>query len=252
MATDPVPGRKRRGHRLLDASTEPADLAAMARRRRLAHLIAVALLAIGIVALIFSPSKPQENNAVTLIGGFSLILLGVTVVVAIQYTVRIHRRRRSTNAAHPSQPANDLDCSPGSAAFQSIQQLRSAARLLESVLPEIEHLRPGITATAGKTRLFLEHTAQRVLLEEQMLATLTDGTHTDDAHAFQARHNVADLATRLRSGVDQYVNLTQQATLTATSLGDLTGNHDLQDADDQLGGLNQGLREVQEISADQS
>ena len=84
-----------------------------------------------------------------------------------------------------------------------------------------------------------------------MLATLTGDVQKSDARALRTRQNVTDLATRLRSGVDQYVNLTQQATLTATSMGDLRENSDLREAGDQLAGLNQGLREVQEINADE-
>lgn len=247
MATDPTPRRKRWSHRLLDASAEPADLVSLARRRRLTHLVTLALLAIGIVALIFSPTNPDESNAGTLIGGLSFILLTVTLGVAIQYTVRIRRKRR-TNPARASEPTDKLECPAGSAAYQPLQQLRSAARLLESVLPEIEQFRPGLTATAERTRLSLEHTAHLVLLEEQMLATLADGTHADDARNGQTRHNVTALTARLRSGADEYVKLTQQATLTATSLADVTGNRDLQDADEQLAGLSRGLHEVQQIS----
>ena len=251
MALDPAPAGKRLGSALLDASTQPADLVSLVRRRRLAHLIAVALLVIAVVALIFSPANSQEDNAATLIGGFSVILLAVAAVVSVQYSVRIHVLRKS-KPAPLSPPAVDAEWSPGSTAFAPIQQLQAAAQLLASVLPEIEPVRPGITATADRTRISLENTARRMVLEERMLTTLANGADPDDARAVQTRQNIADLTGRLRSGVEQYVNLTQHATRTATALGDLTGDHDLQDADDQLAGLTQGLQEVQEINADES
>lgn len=257
MANDPSPARRPAGRRILNPSTEPADLVSLVKRRRLTHLIALALLAVCIVAATATPTNTNDSNAATILTGFSFILLVVAGLVSVQYGFRVSVRRRSatirapriaataTATAEPSLPA-------GSVAHQPIQQLRAAHRLLESVLPDIERLRPGIGVTAEKTRRSLEQTGQRVFLQEQVVASLPDVTNRADPLTAQTVHTLETMTARLRTGVDQYVVLTQQATAAASSLGELNTGQDLQEAQDQLAGLSEGLRDVRRIAGDKA
>lgn len=249
MVTSDEPSARRSVvSRLVDAPTGPADLNTLARRRRIAHLIAAALLLVTIVALSLSPANQKDDNAATMVGGFSVILLLTFAVVGAQYSVRIGRLRKAGKAPRntPVRAAAVLPTS--SAAYQPIQQLRSAHLLLESALPDIEPVRKGIGATAEQTRSSLEQTGHRVVLQEQVLATLTDGADPDEPRIAEMTQTLHTMTARLQSGVDRYVNLAQQASLTATSLGDMTDGENLQDATDELAGLDQGLHEVQQIS----
>ncbi|MGI8416447.1 MAG: hypothetical protein ACR2P2_09655 [Nakamurella sp.] len=251
MTSDEPSGRRSVVRRLVDAPTGPADLASLAKRRRIAHLIAVALLLVLIVALSLSPANHNDHNAASTVGGSSAILLLVFVVVGVQYSVRIGRLRKAGKAPRRTPVRAPAVLPTSSAAYQPIQQLRSAHLLLESALPDIEPVRKGIGATAEQTRSSLEQTGHRVRLQEQVLATLTDGTDPDDPRIADIRQTLHTMTARLQSGVDRYVNLAQQASLTATSLGDNDGAN-LQDATDQLAGLDQGLQQVQQISREYS
>jgi len=237
---------------MVDAPTEPADLTTLARRRRIAHLIAVALLIVMIVALTFSPNDDNDTSAASLIVGLSAILLLATGMTSVQYTVRIDRRRRARKAAARVVTTSELTVPAGSAAYQPIQQLRSAHRLLESALPDIEPVRKGIGAAAEQTRSSLEQTGRRVLLQEQVLATLSGSAEPGELRIAETRHNLKTMTDRLQSGVDRYLGLAQQATITAISLGPVSAGDNLQDATDQLAGLADGLRQVQQISAEHS
>jgi len=186
--------------RMVDAPTEPADLTTLARRRRIAHLIAVALLIVMIVALTFSPNDDNDTSAASLIVGLSAILLLATGMTSVQYTVRIDRRRRARKAAARVVTTSELTVPAGSAAYQPIQQLRSAHRLLESALPDIEPVRKGIGAAAEQTRSSLEQTGRRVLLQEQVLATLSGSAEPGELRIAETRHNLKTMTDRLQSG----------------------------------------------------
>jgi len=237
--------------RMMHAPTEPADLATLARRRRIAHLIAAALLITMIVALMFGPNNDNDRNAASLITGLSAILLLAAGAAGVQYTVRMDRRRRRSKAPR-AVTTTERKVPAGSAAHTPILQLRSAHQLLESVLPDIEPVRRGIGAAAEQTRASLEQTGRRVVLQEKVLRTLSESDDSDRKQIDQTRRNLETMTGRLQSGVDLYVNLAQQATLTAISLGALTTGDSLQDAADQLAGLAEGMQQVQQISADRS
>lgn len=98
----------------------------------------------------------------------------------------------------------------------------------------------------------LEQTGRRVVLQEKVLRTLSEGVDSDRKRIDQTRRILETMTGRLRPGVDLYVNLAQQATLTAISLGALNAGDSLQDAADQLAGLADGMQQVQQISADHS
>jgi hypothetical protein len=237
--------------RLTDATGEPASVPTLARRRRITHLIAAVLLVVAVVALIISPNDPNETNAATLIGGAGFILLFACVVVSVQYTVRIHwlRSGHHQEANHPAEaPEAQAPFPVSSLAYRAVVQLRSADRLLESVLPDISDLDPGLGSTADKARLSLEHTASQVRLQEAVLASLAADGSGAEAKTNDMKRTVRELADRLQSGVDQYTALAEQASSAAISLRDVDNGDALQEASDQLAGLNQGLREVQRIS----
>ncbi len=227
---------------VMDATGERADVRTLASRRRLTHLVAAALLAVVIIALISSPSHDGPATAGTMVGGISLILLASAVVVGLQYTIRIRLRR----AAQAS--AQDAGIPRTSVAFQPAQELRSAQLLLASVLPKIEQVNNGVTSTAEQTRAVLDQTARQIVLQEQVLATLTGSGGRETARTAEMQRNLQTMADRLRSGVDQYTHFAQQASMASVSLGDLNGGDAIQDATDQLTGLTQGLQEVQRIS----
>lgn len=236
---------------MMHAPTEPADLATLARRRRIAHLLAAALLITMIVALMFGPNNDNDRNAASLITGLSAILLLAAGAAGVHYTVRMDRRRRRSKAPR-AVTTTERKVPAGSAARTPILQLRSAHQLLESALPDIEPVRRGIGAAAEQTRASLEQTGRRVVLQEKVLRTLSESVDSDRKRIDQTRRNLETMTDRLQSGVDLYVNLAQQATLTAISLGALTAGDSLQDAADQLAGLAEGMQQVQQISADRS
>ncbi|MDQ6658462.1 MAG: hypothetical protein M3Z00_09590 [Actinomycetota bacterium] len=254
MSSEDNAARRSVVRRLVDAPTGPADLATLAKRRRIAHLIAVALLLVLIVALSASPGDGTQHHtsAANVIGGFSAILLLIFAAVGVQYSVRIARLRKAGRARRSAPDRRPAVLPTSSAAYQPIQQLRSAQLRLQSALPDIEPVREGIGATAEQTRSALEKTGRRVLLQEQVLATLEDSADPDKRRIADMRRALDSMTARLQSGVDRYLNLAQQASLTATSLGDMNAGEDLQYATDQLAGLDQGLHQVQQISGDYS
>ena len=176
-----------------------------------------------------------------MIGGMSLVLLVVAAMVSVQYTVRMRLRRsgqaREQTAGIPTT----------SVAFQPVQQLRSSHLLLEFVLPRIEQVSGGVTSTAEQTRVSLEHTARQVVLQEQVIATLT-ARDSDAGGLADMRRSLQVMADGLRSGVDRYTDLAQKASMVAVSLGGVSDRGAIRDATDQLTGLAQGLQEVQRIS----
>ena len=226
---------------LIDATDESAAIRTLIKRRRITHVVAVVLLIVIIVDLIAEPNPSDEATAATMIGGISVLLLLAAVIASVQYTVRIRMRR----AALARRREGGIP--PTSAAFQPIQQLRSAQLLLASVLPKIEQVKPGMTVTAGQAESSLDQVAQQVVLQEQVFQTLSSSGH-DPAQRAEMQRNLQMLAMRLRSGVDQYTSFAQQASITSVSLGDLTDRNAIQDATDQLTGLAHGLEEVQRIS----
>lgn len=229
---------------LFDVSTEPAGLQTMARRRRITHIVAAALLVVVIVALILDAGHDDETTALTMIGGVSLILLMVSAVVSVQYSVRM-RMRRSHGAPDPL-----VDIPPTSLAFQPVQQMRLSQVLLDSVLPRIEKVSAGMTTTAQQASVSLEDIARQVVMQERIVATLTAGD-SDPRRLAEMKRSLQVMSDRLRSGVDTYTEFAQKASVVSVSLGDLDDSSAITAATDQLTGLAQGLQEVQQISGRQ-
>jgi hypothetical protein len=119
--------------------------------------------------------------------------------------------------------------------------------LLDSVLPRIEKVSPGMIAAAEQTRVSLDGTARQVMMQETIVAALTAGD-PDPRRLAQTKRSLQLMSDRLRKGVDTYTEFAQQASLVSVSLGDVEESGAITAATDQLAGLAQGLEEVQRIS----
>lgn len=243
---------------------DPSDPVVLLRRRRhVVRWLSFGLLVALVVGAILSPSDSSTYNVATNIAGMSVLLLVVTGVISVQYTIRIRRLRKrgAIGAAGREQLGQGGFGHPGegaaayapavpssSRAYRPLEQLRSAHQLLESALPLIEPVQPGVESAAEHTRLSLEQTAQRVVLQENVLGAIGPGRGDAVHQTGRPPRALADDIDRLESGVDRYTRFAQRASEVAAGIDGLQDSDSLQDATDALAGFAQGLKEVQQSS----
>lgn len=232
--------------------TEPPGLGVLIRRRHVVNLGLAVLLLVLIVGVILSPSDPDAVNFGTTITGISGLLMLAGGAVSVTYTIRIRRLRPAQ--AHLARAFSEAapDRAPGitarSLAHRPMQQLHSAHLLLDSALPGLKRSYPGLGETAERTRQQLEHEAQQVVLYEGMVAALGGSETSNAARRAAAQQALTDCLARLRSGVDQYTALAQQAAAVQTAIDGLDETDSLRDATDRLAGFADGLKEVGHIA----
>ena len=249
----------RRAAGRVESSTDPPGLNDLLRRRHFVNLGLGVLLLVLIVGLLLSPSDPDAVNLGTTITGISALLMMAGGAVSVTYTVRIRRLRAAQARLTTARGGGTPDLAPGiavgSLAHRPMQQLHSAHLLLESALPGIERLYPGLGRTAERTRLQLEHEAQQVVLYEGVVAAVQEDGKSgsgapDSARRESAQRSLTECVTRLQSGVDRYTDLAQQASGVGAGIAGLDDAGALQDATDRLGGLAAGLKQVEQIDDD--